>query len=470
MSVFGKSELRMTEGSIPGKIIMFAIPLFLGNLFQQLYNTADTYIVSRLLGDEALAAVSSTGTLIFLLVGFFNGVFLGAGVVIARFYGSKDVKNMRAAIHTSLVLAMIFGIILTLIGTLLSPQLLVLMDTPKDVLPMSVSYVRTYFTGVIGMVMYNACMGIMQAIGDSRSPLFFLIISSVTNIALDYVLVKFTPLNVAGAALATIIAQFLSVILCMIKLVRLKNDARVSFRELRLDLPIAKMILRFGLPTGLQNSVISLANVVVQSKINFFGKAAMAGCGAFNKIEGFAFLPVTSFTAAISTFVSQNLGAKEYGRVKKGSRFGIAVSVLLAETIGTLIFVFARPIIDVFTSGEEALQYGIDKARICGLFFGLCALCHGLASVMRGAGKAVVPMVAMLSTWCLIRVAILEIFVPITKTIDIVNWVYPITWALCALIMLVYYFAVDWIRAGEAKPAQPAGSAAVIDPEESEEL
>ena len=440
------AEMNMTEGPIAKQIVTFAVPLFLGNLFQQLYNTADTFVVGNLLVDNALAGVSSSGSHIFLLVGFFSGIAMGAGVVIARLFGAGDVKNMRKAIHTSLVAFFAAGVIFSVIGAFGSRYMLMWMRTPPEVMPESVAYVRMYFAGLFTMVTYNICMGIMQAVGDSKHPLYYLIISSVINVILDYFFIGVLKMGVAAAAVATVISQMISVILCLIRLLRSKESYRVSVRELKIDWNILGTIIRYGLPSGIQNSVISIANVVVQSNINAFGPDAMAGCGAYSKIEGFAFLPVTCFSAAMTTFVSQNLGAGNSERARKGARFGVITAILIAEGIGGLIMLFARPLIDAFTESETALAFGVDKARICCGFFILCALCHCLAAVLRGAGRAMVPMVAMLACWCVIRVSILVVLVPILNTIAIVNWVYPITGFLCATVLTVYFFAVDWTR------------------------
>ena len=319
-----KAEIRMTEGPIAKQLVSFAIPLFLGFLFQQLYNTADALIVGNLLGNSALAAVTGTGTLIFLLVGFFGGISMGAGVVVSRFFGSREVEKMRAAIHTNIAFGMAAGVFLTVVGMLFTPQILQWMGTPEDVMPQSVAYIRTYFAGSIGLVMYNQCRGVMQAVGDSRHPLYYLIISSITNVVLDILLIAVFKMDVDGAALATIISQFVSVFLCMGRLMNpVSGECQVKWREVRFDPEMTRMILSYGLPSGLQNSVIALANVVVQSNINSFGEMAMSGCGAYAKVEGFAFLPITSFTSAITTFVGQNLGAGELRRTRQGARFGI---------------------------------------------------------------------------------------------------------------------------------------------------
>lgn len=440
-----KNEYMLT-GSIPKSIIKFAVPLFFGNLFQQLYNTADSLIVGNKLGDTALAAVSSTGMLIFLLVGFFQGIGLGAGVVISQFFGAKDKKNLRLSIHTYIALSLVIGVVLTVVATWLSPQILQWMGTPIEVMPEAVEYISVYFMGGLGLVMYNSCMGIMQAVGDSKHPLYYLIISSVINVALDLILIVGFDQGVWAAALATIISQFISVVLCMIRLMRTKEDYSVRVRELCFNKRMVSMILRIGLPSGVQNSIIAFANVIVQSNINYFGEMAMAGCGAYSKIEGFAFLPITSFTSAITTFVGQNLGAGNKDRVRKGARFGLICSLTIAEIIGILFYVSAPLLISAFTRDSKAISYGVQKAQICSLFYFLLAATHSFAAVLRGAGKSLVPMLTMLVFWCVIRVGFLLVMVPITQSIDVVNWVYPLTWTLSSITLLIYYIKADWVN------------------------
>ncbi len=438
-------EIRMTEGSIASNMIRFAIPLFLGNLFQQLYNTADTFIVGKLIGNDALAAVSSTGSLVFLLVGFFGGIAAGGGIVISQRFGAKNYEEMSRAIHTNLALSLTAAVILTLFGTLFTPQILIWMDTPADVLPRSIEYIRVYFAGCTGMVMYNCCMGIMQAVGNSRHPLYYLIISSCLNVVLDIAFIALFKMDVGGAALATIISQFLSVFLCLRRLVKTDAEYKVSFKKIRLYPDMAKLIIRYGLPSGLSNSMIALANVMVQSNINAFGKMAMAGNGAYAKLEGFAFLPVNCFTSAITTFVGQNLGAGEIERAKKGVRFGVACSMAIAEIIGVILFVGSPFLIGLFTEEAESVAYGVMKSNACSLFFFMLAATHCLSAVMRGAGKATVPMATMLICWCAVRVISLSVLVPITQSIHIVNWIFPITWSLSTVVLLIYYLKVDWI-------------------------
>ena len=447
------AEVRMTEGPIAKQLISFAVPLLLGNLFQQLYNTADALIVGNLLGNSALAAVTGTGTLVFLLVGFFGGISMGAGVVVSRFFGSRETEKMRAAIHTNIAFGLAAGGFLTVVGMLFTPQVLRWMGTPEGVMPQAAAYIRTYFAGSVGLVMYNQCQGIMQAVGDSRHPLYYLVTSSVTNVALDILLIAGLGMGVEGAALATILSQFVSVALCLRRLMGIPSEYQVRWREVRFDGEMTRLILQYGLPSGLQNSVIALANVVVQSNINAFGEMAMAGCGAYSKVEGFAFLPITSFTAAITTFVGQNLGAEEFDRARKGARFGILCSLLIAEGIGVITYIFSPVFIGAFCDSPAAIAFGVDKAHICALFFCLLAATHCLSAVLRGAGRAMVPMVVMLSVWCVLRVGILLIVVPITQSIRTVNWVYPITWSVSTVSLLLYYRCSDWLHSFQREKA-----------------
>lgn len=446
----------LTEGSISQGIIAFALPLFLGNLFQQLYNTADSLIVGNFLGSEALAAVSSSGNLIFLMVGLVNGISMGAGVVIARYYGAKDKERMQKTIHTLLAFGLVAGLLLTVVGMWLSPIMLRLMGTPETVLPNSISYFRTYFTGSLAFVLYNICMGILQATGDSKHPLQYLIISSFVNIALDLLFVGVFHMGVGSAAAATAISQLVSMLLCMARLIRSERDYHVDVRKIRFEKRALVEILENGLPAGLQNSIISIANVVVQSNINAFGAAAMAGCGAHSRIEGFGFLPVTCFTMSLTTFVSQNLGAKQYDRVKKGIRFGIGCSAIIAETVALLIFFFSPTLIGLFTSDAESIAYGVLHERTTTPFFFLLAYSHCMAAIFRGAGKSTVPMLVMLLCWCIIRVTYVTVAVRFFPVLQTVSWAYPITWCLSTIVFTIYYFKSDWMHAFERQDAKHA--------------
>lgn len=443
--------VRMTDGPIWKRMIAFAIPIFWGNLFQQLYNTADSLIVGRFLGSEALAAVSSSANLIYLMVGFFNGVSLGAGVVIARYFGAKDIQNVQKAIHTTVTLGLFCSVILSAIGTIAAPHILVLMGTPADVLPNSIIYFRIYFAGSMGFVMYNCFVGILQSVGDSKHPLFYLVVASIVNVVLDVVFIAVLGFGVGAAALATVISQFLSAILCLIQLLRSPEEFRLYPKKLRIDTRLVKQVLHNGIPSGVQNSIISIANVFVQSNINAFGMQAMAGSGAYSKIQGFAFLPVTCFTMALSTFISQNLGAKEYDRAKKGARFGMICCMVAAELVGVITIVFAPQLLALFSDDPTVIAYGVEYSRCNGMFFFLLSLSHCMAAIMRGAGKSTVPMYVMLLTWCLGRVTYISIAVRIIPKITVVYWAYPITWTLSSIIFLIYYLKSDWVHGLETQ-------------------
>ncbi len=439
-------QQTLTEGSIWKSMLLFAMPVFLGNVFQQLYNTFDAWCVGYFINDDALAAVSSSGSLIFMMVSFFQGLSLGAGVVIARTFGAKQFNSMRKAIHTAIAFGLVTGVVLTAVGVALTPTILKWMGTPSEVLPQSISYFRYYFFGAVFVVMYNIFVGILHAVGDSKHPLYFLIISTFVNIVLDLLFVGVFNLGVGSAAVATTISQGVSALLCFVHLLRVKESYRVKIREIAFDKKSLVEIVKYGLPSGVQNSVIAFANVMVQSNINSFGKAAMAGCGSYSKLEGFAFLPVTCFTQTLSTFVGQNLGAKQYNRVKRGVGFGIACSCLMAELIGILSYVFAPELIGFFSETEAAINFGVRHMRTICLFYCLLAFSHCIAGIMRGAGKATVPMFTMLACWCVIRVSYITVAVKLVNELTTVSWAYPITWTLSSIIFLVYFLKADWIH------------------------
>ena len=429
----------MIEGKISKSIILFALPILLGNLFQQLYNVVDSIVVGNVLGKEALAAVSSTGSLINLIVGLINGIFVGAGVIIARYYGAKNNKSLPKAVHTTIAFGFIAGIIVTAFGVIFTPWLLKLMGTPSDVFTDSVTYLRIYFAGGIGIVMYNACVGIFQAIGDSKRPLYYLIVAAITNVVLDILFIAVFNFGVGGAAVATVISQFISAILGFIKLTKVDGDYKIYIKKIKIDGEMLEILMKMGLPTGIQNSIVAFANVIVQSNINQFGSIAMAGSGSYSKLEGFAFLPITSFSVALTTFIGQNLGAKQYDRAKQGARFGIIAGVSLAQIIGIIIWIFAPKLIGLFNSDPAVIEQGVIRARIICLFYFLLALSHCLSGILRGAGKTNIPMIVMLVSWCLIRIAYITIMVKIIPDIRVIFWAYPLTWFISSVAFLVYY-------------------------------
>ena len=441
----------MTVGS-PWKLIAgFALPVFLSQLFQQLYNTIDSLIVGNVHGTNSLAAVSSSGNLIFLLTSFFIGFTMGAGIVISKYFGAKDPENVSKAVHTNIALGLVSGVILSVIGVIFTPTFLVWMKTDPEIMDEAVSYFRWYFAGALAIVMYNTFKSIMNAVGDSKRPLWYLIFSSILNVLLDLLFVAVFRWGVWAAALATTISQAASMVLCIIQFAKKDTVYHVEWRKIGFDRKIFKEIVRYGLPSGVQNSVIGLANVIVQTNINSFERFATAAYGCYSKIEGFAFLPINSFTMALTTYVGQNLGAKEYERAKKGSRFGILAAVILAELIGLAIWFSAPFLVSLFDkqNNPDVIALGTQQARIEAFFYCLLAFSHAVASVCRGAGKAFVPMAVMLAVWCVLRITYITVMMHYIHEIRFIYWAYPLTWGISTVIFLLYYLFSDWVHGFE---------------------
>ena len=426
----------LTAGSVPRKMLTFALPIFLSNLFQQLYNAVDSLIVGKFIGEQALAAVSSSGSLIMLLTGFINGLSMGAGVLIARFYGAGDDDHVERAVHTTVALGIATGCILTVLGVLLSPQILRWIGTPADVIQNSILYFRIYFLGCSAVVLYNMAASILQSVGDSRSPMKYLILASLTNVALDLLFVAVLDLGVGSAAMATIISQILSASLALGRLTRTDRSYRIRWRRVRFEGVMLRQVVTLGVPSGVQNSVVSLANVIVQANINAFGSSAMAGCGAYSKIEGFAFLPITCFALALSTFVSQNIGAQRYDRVRAGMKFGLLCSPILAECIGVGIFFLSPVLVSAFNNQPEVVAFGVNYAHTVSLFYCLLAFSHCCAGIMRGMGRPIVPMTIMLSVWCALRITYITLTVRAIPSIQVVYWAYPLTWTISSILFV----------------------------------
>ena len=435
----------LTEGSIWKSMLIFAFPVLLSNLLQLFYDTFDAWTVGHFLGDSALAAVTSSSSLIFLLVGFCNGLSMGAGVVIARYFGARKYEDLQKTIHTAVAFGITAGLILTVFGVSFTPTILRWMDTPADVLPLSIQYFRFYFYGAVFVVMYNMCVGIFHAVGDSRHPLYFLMISCGINVVLDLVFVGVLRLGVGAAAMATTISQGISAALCCIHLLRSKEVYRLIPGQIRFHTSSLRDIIRIGFPSGVQNSMISIANVVVQSSINGFGSAAMAGCGAHTKLEGFAFLPVICFSQALSTFVGQNLGAEQYDRTRKGVRFGVICGTIMAEIYGVVAYLFAPNLISIFNDSPAVLDYGSRHMRTICLFYCLMAFSHCMAAVFRGAGKASVPMYTMLTFWCIVRIIYIRLALPMVNELTTISWAYPLTWCCSCITFMIYYKNANWM-------------------------
>ena len=442
------NKTLMSEGTIWKILVRFAFPLFLGGLFQQLYNAVDSWVVGQYCGDSALAAVSSSGSLCFLLIGFFQGVFLGGGVIISRFYGAQDHEGVDRAMHTLVAFSLILGVILSILGVLYTPSLLRIMGTPANVIDNSITYFRIYCSGMMALILYNTANGIFQALGDSRHPLYYLAIASIANVFLDFLFVAGFDMGVAGAALATVLGQMLSAIIAFAHLMSGRFIVKIELKKLNFDREILKDIFLQGLPSGVQNSVIAIANVVVQSNINAFGDFAMAGCGSYSKVEGFVFLPIMSLTMAITTFVSQNLGANKPERARLGAKQGTIIAIVFAEIIGILFFIFAPQLIGLFSDTPNVLAYGVRQARVISLFYCVLSLSHCCASILRGAGRAIVPMIIMLSVWCVFRIIYITLMVKIIPDITVVFSAYPITWIISSCLFLFILKSNDWTNKG----------------------
>lgn len=435
----------MTEGVIWKEILLFSIPLLLGNLFQQLYNAVDSVVVGNYIGAQALAAVGSSAPVINLLVSFFMGLAVGAGVIISRYFGARKKEELHIAVHTSLALTFAAGLVMTLIGVLISPYVLQWVGTPSDVMESSVLYLRIYFLGILSVMVYNMGSGILRAVGDSRNPLYFLIVSSVTNIILDMLFVIVFHMGIAGVGWATLIAQTISAVLTMLLLMRTKEEYQVKLKHIRFHKHMLYEIVRLGLPSGLQNAIVSFSNVIVQSNINAFGSLAMAGCGSYTKIDGFAILPVMSYSMALTTFTGQNMGAKKYDRVKQGAKTGILMSVITIVCISALLLILGPNVLAIFSSDPTVINYGLYMMHVLAPGYIFLAISHAFNGIIRGAGITTVPMIVMVTCWCGLRMAWILTSVPLFHDIGVVFMGWPLTWVASALWLFLYYRKGNWM-------------------------
>ena len=442
----------MTEGNIWKLLIIFSIPLILGNLLQQMYNTADSIIVGNFVGSNGLAAVGSGTALINLIIAFSQGAAVGAGVIVSQNLGARDKQKTKLAVHTAMCIAIILGVILSAIGVIFSRDLLIWMKTPKSVLKDSVLYLQIYCGGLIFNVIYNMATGILNAAGNSKRPLIYLAIASVTNIILDLVFIKELKWGVKGAAIATDISQALSCILAMGYLLRVNSDYKLIIKELKIHGNTAKQIIRVGLPTAIQNMVISFSNVLVQSSVNSYGATAMAGYAAYLKIDGFNILPVLSISMAVTTFTGQNVGAKKPDRIKKGMWNALIMGVVYTVIIGVVILLTSHTVLGLFTNDNEVITYGQLAMKYFCPFYFLLSILNILAGTVRGAGKGVPPMLILLFSMCIFRILWIKIALPFYSTIDGVFILYPISWFVGMVLMIIYTKFGKWLPKGLNQP------------------
>lgn len=441
-----KQRGLMTSGVIWKELLLFSIPLLLGNLFQLLYNTVDSIVVGNFVGHQALAAVGASTPLINMLIGFFMGVAAGAGVLVSRFFGARKLEEMHTAIHTFVAFTLCFGVLMMIAGITLTPLFLKWMGTPADIMEMAVLYLRIYFLGIIPTMLYNSGAGILQAVGDSRRPLYFLTIASVLNIILDLVFVINMKMGVAGVAWATLIAQSVSCILVAFTLLRTKESYQLLPNKIRIDKPMLIQIVRVGIPSGLQQMIVSFSNVLVMSYVNRFGSAAIAGFSSANKFDNFLGLPVNSFMLAITTFVGQNMGANQIERVKKGIRTCIFMGTSIVIAIGIPAYLFSDLCIRMFSQEADVIYYGSWMMRTLVPFYSILNIAQVLTGAVRGTGNTTVPMLVNVFYYCIIRQVFLALAMLFVNSIVVVFWSYPLTWSLSAVTLFLYYKRGSWLK------------------------
>ena len=445
MSISKKTKtLDMTKGNIATLLITFAIPLLIGNIFQYLYNTVDSLVVGNFVGKEALAAVGSTTYIINTLVMFFGGVSVGASVIISRYFGAHDDETLHNAIETTIALTFVGSVLCTVLGMVLAPILLQFMDTPEDVLPSASVYLRIYFGGITGLMVYNMGSGILRAVGDTTRPLYFLIFSSILNIILDLLFVVVFDMGIAGVAYATVISQMISAVLVLLLLTKTTEKYRLVWKDLHVDMTLTREILSIGLPVGLQQAITSFSNVYVQSYINSFGSAGMAGWSCFTKIDSFLGLPLQSLAQAITTFAGQNVGANNLKRVKDGVRISLRMSIPFLFVMATVLYVFAPQLVALFNQDPDVIYYGTLFLRLCVYVVPFTSLTQIFAGTLRGAGSAKIPMYIMLSSYVVFRQIYLFIMSHVAHNPYTIGFGYPAGWILCAILTTLAYRFCGW--------------------------
>ncbi|MBO6157939.1 MAG: MATE family efflux transporter [Firmicutes bacterium] len=429
----------MTSGSIVQQIIMFSLPLMLGNIFQMLYNTVDSIVVGNFVGKEALAAVGSTTMIVNMLVFFFNGFSIGACVIIGQYFGARDMEKLHKSVETTMAVTFVFCAVMTAIGVLGVRPMLRFMSTPDDVFEDATTYLTIYFWGISGLLIYNMGSGILRAVGDTTRPLAFLIITSILNIILDLLFVVGFHMGIEGVAYATILAQFVSAVLTLVLLTRSKDIYRLSWKDLSIDFKLLGRIFAVGLPAGIQSVITAFSNIFVQSYVNFFGSSCMAGWSCYNKLDSFIMLPMQSMAMAATTFVSQNIGAGQEKRADRGTYTTIGLSVLTTAFIALVLVIFARPAIRLFSKDESVISFGVLFLRWNTFFLLFNCVNHVLAAALRGRGDSKAPMVIMLIAFVAIRQVYLFIVTHyISNTPLLVGLGYPVGWVSCFILEVSY--------------------------------
>lgn len=430
----------ITEGVIWKQLLIFFFPLLFGTFFQQLYNTADAVVVGRFVGKEALSAVGgSTGTLINVFVGFFIGISTGATVTISQYYGGKNGVEVSKAVHTAFALALVSGSIIMVIGMIGAPMALRWMDTPEEIMPYSLTYIRIYFGGMIANLVYNMGAGILRAVGDSRRPLYYLIASTFTNIILDVLFVVVFHWDVMGVAVATVLSQLLSAVLVCITLMRTKECYRLIWRDIRFHKEMLIRIIRIGLPAGFQSLMYSSSNVIIQSNMNRFGTNTVAAWTAFGKIDGIFWMAMNSFGISVTTFVGQNFGAGLYDRVKKGIKVCLRMAIGVAIGLSIILYFGGSYVYVLFSKDSMVIEEGMVILRYMVPAFATYVFIEIYSGALRGMGSSFVPMVITSLGVCALRIVWLFVAVPIRPKVTTVIFSYPLTWIVTSILFIIYF-------------------------------
>ena len=440
-------ENSITEGVIWKNLLKFFFPILLGTFFQQLYNTADAIIVGKFVGKEALAAVGgATGTIINLLVGFFVGLSSGATVILSQYFGGRKEQEASQTVHTAVALALSVGLLLTVVGVILSPAMLSLMGTPADVMEYAVTYLRIYFMGMIPSLIYNIGSSMLRAVGDSRRPLFFLIAACMVNILLDVLLVLGLEMGVAGAAIATIFSQAVSAVLVILTLCRTPLCYRLEPRRIRFHPGYLPKIVRIGLPAGLQSVMYSLSNVIIQSSVNAFGTDVLAAYTAYGKLDGLYWMMVSAFGVSITTFVGQNFGAGKYDRVRKSVRVCMGITAAATVLMSGFVLLLGRLLLGLFTDDAAVLDIGVSIIHLLAPVYVTYICIEILSGAMRGAGDSLIPTLITLFGVCLLRAIWVLGIAPGYHSLTVMLLSYPITWTITSVAFIVYYLRGGWFR------------------------
>jgi len=437
---------NITEGVIWKQLLVFFFPILIGTFFQQLYNTVDTIIVGQYVGTQALAAVGTTGTLINLLVGFFVGLSSGATVIISQFFGGGDWENLSKAVHTSIALALAGGAFIMVLGLLTGRASLELLGVPEEILGDALLYLNIYYGGILFCMIYNVGTGVLRAIGDSRMPLYVLIVCCLVNIVLDLLFVVSFHWGVMGVALATVLSQVVSAVLIMLRLMCTREAYRVELKHIRFDRSILKRVIRIGLPAGIQSIMYSLSNLIIQAGINSFGTTVIASWAAIGKVDGFIWMVMGAFGISITTFVGQNFGAGNYTRVKRSVRVCLAMTLGSIVALSVLIVVFAGPLLGFFTGDAEVIGIGTEFLRILGPSYFLFVFIEIFSGAIRGAGEALQPMLITTFGVCGLRFLWMLCVVPFFPSMQMVAMNYPVTWLITAVVFTVYYLRMNWLK------------------------